>query len=398
MAQELFAGLDSMIFDQPESIDASSFNKVEDTTKVSDTKDDSATKADEQLITKKDVKDEGSFIDPNDFFNKIKEEKDSDKDDNTDIVDSVDNSKDESKPEEVLNTWAKYFQENNLLKEDDLKGFDGSMETLVSAFQSRENRVGLEMVDDYKSQLPAELKFLADNWEEGVPLNKLIDIRSNKLKYSLITDESLEESVDTQKSVKADYLRKTTRYSEAKIEKEITRLIDLDELKDESKEDLIELKKLQDEDEANLRKETKKEQDLRKEENKATINKYEKFVAGTKEIIPGLKLVEKDQADILNKIINPIGVDTYGNPVSYIASLRDEDPYRFDTAVTYLATLTKNFTDWSKVIKAGETKATKTLESVINTPAPKSAKDNIKTTGKQSLLELLEKNKGIFGK
>lgn len=397
MANELFGGLDSLIFDQPETIDTSSFNKTIETPPVDVIVDaEDKTKVDAKKV-------EGTFIDPNDFFNKVKEDKETTEDDITTTPTDTNDTEDSAKPEEVLNTWANYFKENNLLLEDDLKGFDGSMETLMSAFQSRENRVGLEMVDDYKSQLPAELKFLADNWEEGVPLNELIDIRSSKLKYSLITNEKLEESIDTQKAVQTEYLKKTTKYSDSKIEKEIARLIDLDELFEESKEGLVELKKFDDAAEDTLRRETKKEQELRKEENKATIKKYEKIVSETKEIIPGLKLIEKDQADILNKIINPIGVDGYGNPVSYISSLRNEDPYSFDMAVTYLAKMTTNkegkaFSDWSKILKAGETKATKTLEGVISTPAPKSAKDNIKTTGKQSLLELLEKNKGIFGK
>lgn len=405
MAQELFGGLDSLIFDQPESIDTSSFNKPIETPAVDVIND---TKVDTKVDTKKvDPKaTEGTFIDPNDFFNKVKEDADSKKDDViTDEVkdDVIDVDKTETKPEEVLKTWANYFKENNLLLEDDLKEFDGSMETLVTAFQARENRVGLEMVNDYKSQLPAELKFLADNWEEGVPLNKLIDIRSNKLRYSLITEDKLEESVDTQKAVKTEYLKRTTKYSDTKIEKEVARLIDLDELKDEVKEDLGELKKLEAEAEDTLRRETKKEQETRREENAQTIKKYEKFVSSTKEVIPGLKLVEKDQADILNKIINPIGIDGNGNQVSYIASVRNEDPYLFDTVVTYLAKITtdkegKVFSDWSKILKAGENKAVKSLEGAITTPAPRSVKDGIKTTGKQSLMELLEKNKGIFGK
>lgn len=399
MANELFGGLDSMIFDQPESIDVTSFN-----TKVDETKTD-ITKKEDVLDSSKEEKSKGKVeskkdntIDPNEFFNKVKDDESDDS-----ITDETLESKEEDKPKEILSTWAEYFKKENLLVEDDLKEFDGSMESLITAFQVRENRVGLEMVDDYKSQLPPEIKFLADNWEEGVPLNKLIDIRSNQLKYSLITEDKLEESIDTQKTVYTEYLKKTTKYSDSKIEKEVNRLIDLDELKDEAKESLSELKKFEAEAEETLRKETKKEQLARKEENAKTIKQYEKIVTSTKEIIPGIKLAEKDQVDILNKIINPIGIDGNGNPVSYIANLRNTDPFSFDTAITYLATITKDkegipFKDWSKVLKAGETKATKQLESSINTPAPKSTRDGIKTTGKQSLLDLLEKNKGIFGK
>jgi hypothetical protein len=403
MDTELFNGLDSLIFNQPDSIDVSTF-----TDKDSKTKDlpENTEELVDNFEDKKDSKSKGknktedNSIDPSDFFKKAKEDAEEELKDTT-PEDKSDDKEDSS--ENVVKNWAEYFKENSLLMEDDLKSFDGSMDSLVSAFQEREKRVGLEMVEDYKSQLPDELKFLADNWEEGVPLKELIDIRSNKIKYSLIKEDVLEESVDTQKAVYKEYLRKTTKMSDTKIDKEVERLVDLDELKDEAKDVLKELKKFEDEAEDTLRKETKKEQELRKVENAKTIKAYEKTVSDTKEVVPGLKLDEKLQKDILNKIINPIGIDGNGNPVSYIASVRNEDPYKFDMAITYLATLTtdkegKAFSDWSKIVKVGETKAIKSLEDKLTNTAPKSVKDGIKTTGKQSLLDLLEKNKGIFGK
>ncbi len=396
--KELFSGLDSLVFDSESTIDIADFNKKADST------DDNSNATDDKDAPNSktgDKVEEG--IDPDEFFKAAKEKADAGE--STDDVDTTDDSDDSSaNTDSALKTWADYFKENTLLADEDLVGFDGSVEALTEAFQKREIRVGMEMVDDYKSQLPAEIKFLADNWEEGVPLNELINIKSNQLRYSKVTDEKLEESIDTQKAVYAEYLRKTTKYSEAKIEKEVTRLVDLDDIQDEAKEALVELKKFEAEAEETLKKETKKQREIRVEENAKTIKQYEKVVKETKEVIPGLRLSEKEQLDVLNKIVNPIGVNGYGEPVSYISDLRSEDPYAFDLAVTYLATLTtdkktgKAFSDWSKIVKVGETKAVKGLESVLNTPAPKSAKDGIKTSGKQSLMDLLEKNKGIFKK
>lgn len=396
----LFEGLDSIVFEQPATIDIADFNKNEPkaddkivTGVTNDKKDDKSDKTDDKT--------DGNLINVDDFFNRLKDSTTTTDDKSDDKVEDKtdDHTDDESvKPEDVLKQWSDYFKENTLLADSDLEGFDGSMDTLTEAFKKREYRVGVEMVEDYKSQLPLELKVLADNWEEGVPLNELIDIRSNKIKYSTITDEKLEESLDTQKSVYKDYLKQTTKYSDAKIDKEITRLIDLDELKDEAKDVLKELKKIQVDAEENLKKETKRQRDVRLAENQKTIKEYEKYIKSAKEIVPGLKLDEKEQAKVLNNIINPVGLDPYGNPVSYIANLRNEDPYRFDTAVTYLAEVTKGFTDWSKIVKVGETKAVKGLENILNTAPPKNTKDNIKTEKKQSLMELLEKNKSIFNR
>lgn len=405
MPNELFNGLDNIIFDQPETLNVEDFNKtVEDPKDLEETeKNKTPENKSKSIPDNKSEKDKG-LIDPNDFFNKIKETEEEikngkNKKEDLEEEDKTETPKSEnSDPKELYTTWADYFKENNLLVEDDLKEFDGSIEGLVTAFQARENRVGLEMVDDYKNQVPPLIKHLMDNWEEGVPLNELVNIKSNQIRYSAITDDKLEESVDTQKSVYAEYLRKTTKYSETKIEKEITRLTDLDELKVEAIDSLKELKKFEAEAEETLRKETKKEQEARKIENANIVKQYQKVVSETKEIIPGLKLDEKIQKDVLSKITNPIGIDGNGNPVSYINNIRNEDPYKFDTAITYLATLTKGFTDWSKVIKTVATGTVKDLENKLNTSAPKSTKDGIKTNSNKSLLELLEKNKGIFNK
>lgn len=393
--KELFAGLDSLIFDQTTLLDVDDFNKkvIEPENKVDSTKE---TKGEEK-VGNKSTKEE-DLIDPNEFFNRTKEAKEETT--NEVEVDEEEDNK-ETKPEEVLNQWSDYFKENTILSENDLEDFDGTIEALTKAFEKREIRTGLEMVDDYKAQLPAELKFLADNWEEGVPLNELIDIRSNKIKYSLITEDKLEESVDTQKATHKDYLKRTTRFSEAKIDKEIQRLIDLDELKDESKESLKELKVMDDQAEELLKKETKKQREARVEENAKQIKAYEKYVNSTKEVIPGLKLEKKDQESILKKIIDPVGIDVYGNPVSYLVNVRNADPQKFDTAVTYLASITTDkegvpFNDWSKIIKTGETKATKNLENILNTKPPKTTKDNIKTDKKDSLLDTLARNANMF--
>jgi hypothetical protein len=290
---------------------------------------------------------------------------------------------------EVLKHWANHFKESSILNDDDLTDFDGTIEGLSKSFEKREVRVGLEMVEDYKSQLPNVLKYLAENWEEGVPLNDLLNIKSNQIKYSNITDDKLEESIDTQKAIYAEYLKKTTKYSDSKIEKEVNRLADLDELKDEAKESLVELKKFEAEAEENIRKETKKEQERRKEENYKEIKTYEKASKELKEVIPGIKLTDKEQKEIFDKTINPVGIDGHGNSVSYLQTLRNENPYEFDLKLNYIMNITKGLKDFSKITNSVTTKATKDLSNILNSPIPKSGKDNISTAEKKSLIDYL---------
>lgn len=291
---------------------------------------------------------------------------------------------------EILNHWSNYFKESSILSDEDLEGFDGSIEALTKAFEKREERVGMEMVESYKSQLPFELKYLADNWEQGVPFTDLLNIKSNQIKYAGVTDEKLEESVDTQKAIVSEYLKRTTKFSDSKREKEVNRLLDLDELKDEAKEALVELKKIEAEAEDTLRKETKKEQERRMEENYKLLQTYEKTSKEIKEVIPGIKLTEKEQKEIFDKATNPVGIDGNGNQVSYAQSLRNEDPIGFDLKLSYILAITKNLKDFSKITNTITTKATKDLSNILNTPLPSAKKDNISTSGKKSMLELLE--------
>lgn len=346
--------------------------------------------------TKKNPEKEDNTIDLDELdLIEEKEEKSKDKTSKKEEVvepetESKEEIKEEVNPEEALKHWSDYFKESSILNDEDLDGFDGSIESLTKAFEKREVRVGLEMVEDYKSQLPKELKYLAENWEEGVPLTDLINIKSNQIKYSAITDDKLDESVETQKMIYTDYLKKTTKFSQSKIEKEVNRLLDLTELKDNAKEALGELKKIEADAEETLRKETKKEQERRKEEDYKIIKSYEKTSKELKEVIPGVKISEKEQKEVFNKVINPVAIDGNGNPVSYIQYVRNEQGPAFDLKLNYLLHITKELTDFSKITNTITTKATKDLSKLIGTPAPKGAKDGISTSEKKGLLDYLK--------
>ena len=386
MPKETFDGLDKLILDQPEFIDLN--QEVVDESKKGDSKEKEEEKKDnlenDGLIEIPEINDEDDSDDDSDDKKKAGKKDDEEEEEEVD-----DKSKNNSSQEELLKGWGEYFKENEILAEDDLEGFNGTPDSLIEAFKKREIRVGLEMVDDYKSQLPDMLKYLADNWEDGVPLTDLLNIKSNQIRYENITDEKIEQSVDTQKAVYADYLRKTTKYSEAKIEKEVSRLVELDELKDESKDALKELKAIEAEAEEIIKKETKKQREARIEANKKAIQTYEKTAKSIKEVIPGIKIDQKLQEEILRKTIDPVGVDGNGNNVSYIQSIRNEDPYTFDIKLNYLMVLTKGLTDFSKITNTITTKATKDLNKVLNTAAPK-GKNNIDASAKKSVLDYLQ--------
>lgn len=396
-----FELLDHLILGQPESLELNvpegiteaGTKSAESETKVEDKKellqdDDGKLELNVEVETPKDKKE------ITDTSKKEEDKPSSEKEE------EEEEEQQESTPEEALKHWSDFFKENSILNEEDLEGFNGSIESLSKAFEKREIRTGLEMVEDYKSQLPDTIKYLAENWEEGVPLTDILNIKSNQIKYAGISDEKIEENVDTQKMIYREFLKKTSKFSEAKIDKEVNRLLDTDELKDEAKEALSELKKLESDAEETLRKETKKEQERRRDENYKIIKSYEKASKELKEVIPGVKLTEKEQKDIFDKTINPIGIDGNGNAVSYLQSLRDQDPIGHDLKANYFALITKNYTDFSKITNSVTTKATKDLSKMLNSPPPKAGKDNINTSEKKGLVDYLSdpRNKELFKK
>jgi len=412
MPNDIFNNLDSIVLsDQPDVINMADYNVEitdgDDKSQGSGTDDKSDKNDNPAKDDKKD--DTEDKINPDDFFKRAKageeeeeeeeeEESDTKKSKKTpkaddDSSDAKDDGKDD-KDENPIKAWGEYFKEEGVLLEEDLAEWDGTIEGLVSAFKGSHQREGLEMVEDYKSQLPPMLKHLAENWEEGVPLDELVNIKSNQIRYSSIDEKKLddEDGVELRKSVMTSYLKETTRLTDAKISKLVQQKIDLGDDVEEAKENLVDLKKFEVEKEDTLRKETKAEQGRRREENAKVIKSYEKAVSEIKEIIPGIKVSDKETKDILNKIINPIGVDGHGNQVSYVSQVRNEDPIKFDTALNYVLTITKGFSDWSKISTAEGTKATKSLAKILETKGPKSNKNNINTSKKASLMDILEYN------
>ena len=246
----------------------------------------------------------------------------------------------------------------------------------------------------YLDSLPPVIKQLAENWEEGVPLDQLINIKSNQIKYSSITEDKLKENVSLQKDIYKSYLKETTKFSDKKINDLIEKAEDdftLEELvKDEA---LPELQKYETEKEQELVKITNKQKEEAKAENEARIKHYQETINKTEEFIPGITISKAERETIYKNMVTPVAKDGYGNPVTLTQAVYLKNPARFDAFVTYMVTKSKGLEDFSFITDTAVTKATKTLEKEFLTKAPK------KTTGggvgsqtEQNFLDVLARN------
>jgi hypothetical protein len=229
---------------------------------------------------------------------------------------------------------------------------------------------------DYLNSVPPIVKQLLENYEEGVPLTDLINIKSNQIKYSTITEDKLKESVGLQKDLYKTYLKETTKFSDKKIADMITKAEDDFTLETLVTDDVLpELKKAEEEKEQELVKITKKQQEEAKAANEERIQHYQATINKVEEFIPGIKVSKDEKTNIYKNMVTPVAKDGYGNPVTLTQAVYMKDPAKFDAFVTYMVMKSKGLEDFSFISTQATTAATKSLEKNFLEKAPR------KTTG-----------------
>jgi len=354
-ANDLFSGLDS-------------FLSTDGTISV-DTNTDKEVVKDGESSTENPKKDDKE----KNYIEIPEETKEEDKAEEVEIVDE--NNQDDNSQATALKEFAKVLVENEVFQTLNIEEYDGSIEGLKDAIYNQAK----EIADERDASLPAVIKELIDNYEEGVPLEELIKIKSSEIKYSSLDTEKIKEDESLQKQIYKDYLKKTTSFNDTRIEKEINRLVDLGELDKEVEEALPELVTLEKKKEKQLKEEVKQKQELQKKQQEETLKSIKTTTESfkNKEIVPGIKLTDKDVSSIYKSLTTPVGYDENGAPMSALHKLRSEDPIGFEVRLNYLATLTKGFTDFTPVIKKAGTVATKKLENTINSQPFKTGKSTI---------------------
>ena len=278
-------------------------------------------------------------------------------DDNEDASSSSDTKK--PKKNSFLTPYAKLLMEEGVLQDFDVEKFDGTADSLVEAFRQQVNK----HVEIYKENLDPRIKWLQDNIEQGVPLEALLAIDKQRVELSQITPEVLAENKDLQRNIVRNYLKATTNgWSDAKIEREVSRLDDLGELETEAKESFEILKKLNAEQEKQLAIQAQQEREAAVKAQQDALNNFKKSLDETKEIVPGLNVTPAIKDKIFKALTTPVATDAYGNPMNVIAKARAENPMEFEIKLAYIFELTKGFKDWSPLITPGKKSAIKEFE------------------------------------
>jgi hypothetical protein len=262
-----------------------------------------------------------------------------------------------------LTPYAKMLVEEGALPNLDLENFDGSAESLLEAYNEHDK----QRFESFKdSSLDPRVKWLQDNLENGVSLNKLLELEEKKFEVNKINEDSLLDDENLQRTIVKNYYKETTDFKEDKINKLVENLETLGELESESKFSLSELKTVLGQKEQHEQQQAQQQQELQRQKGQEAIEEFNKTLESTEEIIPGVKVSSLLKDRIKQTLTKQVDVDPQtGYPLNKIAKARMENPLNFEIKLAYLFELTKGFSDWSPLGTAGKRKAIDELEKSV---------------------------------
>ena len=284
------------------------------------------------------------------------EEEDSEEEDPKEDPKAEDSDKDkeedtEEEEDNAFRVFAEMQRESGIIDFEDDE-FEESDEWLMSKISGSVDK----KVEDYKDSMPMEIKYLLDNYEEGVPLKELLNMQHQEQMFDAISTEQLESNEGLQKNLVREFLARSG-WGEERIQKKIQRYEDTGVLMEEADEalgSLIEGQKAQKE---NYVAQQKKEQKDRVEAHDKWLVDLKGHIGEKEEIIPGFVMSPKDKEAVYKGITK---LDRDGK--NEIMRARETDP-EFDLKIAYLATVLK--WDFSAFERQSTTKATKKLAGVI---------------------------------
>lgn len=258
--------------------------------------------------------------------------------------------------------YAKYLKEEGILPNFDLEKFDGSIDGLREGMYAEI----IGGIEQYKATLPEPVRNLLNNYEEGVPLERLLEIDKERVKYSSYTDEDL-DSEDVQKDLVREYLSKTTKFSKEKIDREITRLGDLQELADEAKTVLPELIAFQADEEKALVEQAKVSKQKAEEARLQELETLRSTLESTMEIVPGVKLSDSLRQKIYKNLTTPVGYNEIGQPLNKLGAYRAKNAVQTEIMLNYIFEVTNEFKDWSVLGRGAKRQVLSDIEKAART-------------------------------
>jgi hypothetical protein len=289
------------------------------------------------------------------------------------VGDGPDSSKNIEKADEESQTpftltFARYqLEQGNIssLDEDELLKVietDGEAAGMAYLQNKEAEYIRNTLLETYED----DVKYYLDLVDSGVDRDVAKNLSRSKAYYDGIKDNELEDEdkESLRKDILTQYYKLTTKFTDARIKKEIESKIALGEDVEAAKEALPEIKGYFKEAAENEKKQIEQQ---KKDAEVAAANMRKEFsdkVDSLTEIIPNVKLSKAEKDKIKDMVLKPVK-EVNGVALNAVWAKRSENPTEFDTKLAALINYGIFDGKWDKVIKGAKTKATDELQKAI---------------------------------
>lgn len=249
--------------------------------------------------------------------------------------------------------------------------FDGTEESFSKALETSKNQVREETLLNIWQALPEDFRpLLQYGLNGGQSLEEYMSVFSSDVsKLSVATPED-------QKKIIYQYLKTTSKHPEERIQRIISRYEDEDLLEETAKDFLVDLKEIEEERKADLVEKAKVEAQQRKAE-------AEKIIEGINSSIASIDTDASRKNKLRAFFFNEVELDNRKATEFdlVINSIKSNPSHMVQLADILLEYTSKDGFNMERFTKKGETKATKTFEKLLEQkldPKTKSTRDTIK--------------------
>jgi len=263
---------------------------------------------------------------------------------------------------------AKALSEKGIINDFEDTVFDNEEEDEVSTLMKLMQTTVDDSINEYKSKFGDKTQKILEAIEQGIPIDEFLVQKNKELKFSAIDTDSLDDddNEETRTTILKEFYKNTTKFSDARIEKEVKRIVDLGEDVEESKEALAKLVEIEEE---------KAQAILDKEVEQRTKNEnsYKEYLTDLEKELDevdlnflGVKQTKKSKEKLYNLITQSAG-EINGRKVNAVTKKREEiGAKKFDIILAALLDKGVFDGDLSKLSTKQRKSAIEQLQSSVN--------------------------------
>jgi len=221
-----------------------------------------------------------------------------------------------------------------------------------------------KMSESEYSDLTESQKTYLDGLRNGIPEEDIKQNFNNIKALDSLPDGAIDADENLRKTlITENWIAKGLSKEEA--EKMTSRSIDLGEDIDDAKSAFTSLREIETNRVAKELESIKKQKEEDDKKNAEKLSALKENILNKEEFIPNIKINSTTKEKIFNNMTKVVGYDDKGNGINALTQARLKDPEKFEMMESYFYTITKGFTDFSKLTNSAKTSAVEELDSKL---------------------------------